>query len=374
MKKRIKKGFTLVELLVVIAILAILSTVAIVGYNSFTEKAQKSADQQTVTQLNTVVEGEIVSGKKLTGVEAYEAIVENGYDGGFKTKYGAYSMAWYEEEQTVVLVTSEAIAYPEEFAGTSLDKVSPLYTVQPSTEKELEAAFAGNGSNYVNINIPETGLVVSKTLNIAKNVTAVIDLDGDISGSYLYAKVKVFGDLTINGNGKQIVTVNPQPGSNVVINNAKVGYEDSRCQAIGNYGGNIEVNDSILVNNSYNTSTTGNNGSYVVINNSGKTILNNCTFEGKGHGVFAIATGEIVVNGGTYTLKAESTGHIFYAPSGHIEVNGGTFTQENANNFVIYAEHDAGGAASDVVTVKGGTFNGAKYYFNGATTLDAFKA
>ena len=54
MKKKMKKAFTLVELLVVIAILAILSTVAIVGYNSFTEKAKISNDQSLVRQLNTV--------------------------------------------------------------------------------------------------------------------------------------------------------------------------------------------------------------------------------------------------------------------------------------------------------------------------------
>lgn len=55
MKKRIKKAFTLVELLVVIAILAVLSTVAVVGYNSFTEKANISADQQAVTQMNKLL-------------------------------------------------------------------------------------------------------------------------------------------------------------------------------------------------------------------------------------------------------------------------------------------------------------------------------
>ena len=36
------KGFTLVELLVVIAIIAILSTVAVVGYTSFVDKAKES--------------------------------------------------------------------------------------------------------------------------------------------------------------------------------------------------------------------------------------------------------------------------------------------------------------------------------------------
>ena len=39
---RNKKGFTLVEMLVVIAIVAILSTVAVVGYTTFVEKANES--------------------------------------------------------------------------------------------------------------------------------------------------------------------------------------------------------------------------------------------------------------------------------------------------------------------------------------------
>ena len=142
MKKKMKKAFTLVELLVVIAILAILSTVAIVGYNSFTEKAQKSVDQQAVTQMNNVVEAAGVLENIETGADAYEAIMENGYDGGFKTAYGAYSMAWLAEEKAVVLVTQEAVAFPEEYSGTSLDKVSPLYTVEADTQEKLVDALA----------------------------------------------------------------------------------------------------------------------------------------------------------------------------------------------------------------------------------------
>lgn len=45
MKKRKEdnlKGFTLVELLIVIAILAILATVSIIGYSSFTKRATES--------------------------------------------------------------------------------------------------------------------------------------------------------------------------------------------------------------------------------------------------------------------------------------------------------------------------------------------
>lgn len=52
MRNNTKKGFTLVELLVVIAILAILATVSVVGYTSFIERANVSADEQLVAQLN----------------------------------------------------------------------------------------------------------------------------------------------------------------------------------------------------------------------------------------------------------------------------------------------------------------------------------
>lgn len=53
MKRRTKKGFTLVELLVVIAILAILATVSVVGYSNFTQKAKDSRAQQELTQIHT---------------------------------------------------------------------------------------------------------------------------------------------------------------------------------------------------------------------------------------------------------------------------------------------------------------------------------
>ena len=372
MKKRIKKGFTLVELLVVIAILAILSTVAIVGYNSFTEKAQKSADQQTVTQLNTVVEGAIASGDIDNAQDAYEAIIENGYDGGFKTQYGAYSMAWLDEEKTVVLVTNEAVAFPEEFAGTSLDKVSPLYTVSPTTGAELKDAFAGKGSNYVNVNIPSAGLEVDEILEVGKNVTAVINLEGDLEAGFDLGRMRNYGDLTINGNGHQILTICNYGGATLEVNNATLGYNDSKVQAVSNLGGTVVLNNVTLENNSvYVDADT--DYSYVVQNKLGTTTLNNCSYSGASHGIFAATGGKIIVNDGTYTLEANSTGHVFYAAGGEIEVNGGTFTQ-NTGNYMIYATNTASAPANEIVKVNNGTFNGGLYAFNAVlTTLDAFK-
>lgn len=377
MKKRIKKAFTLVELLVVIAILAVLSTVAVVGYNSFTEKAQKSADQQAVAQFNTVVDAAIASGDKLeSGEDAYAAIIKNGYDGGFKTAYGAYSMAWYDEEKAVVLVTGEAVAYPEEYAGTTLDKISPLYTVTPTTEAELKDAFAGKGSNYVNINIPAEGLEINNILEVEKNVTAIINLEGDVAAPFLLARMRNHGDLTINGNGHQMIGVVNYGGATLEVNNAKLGHLGSKTQAVSNLGGEVILNDVTFVNDSVNILGDP-NFSYVVNNHLGTTTLNNCTYVGNSHGIFASTDGEIIVNGGTYTLEANSTGHIFWADGGTIEVNSGTFTQNSNKSgaYMIWAEHSAGAAANEVVTINGGTFNDDKYYFNGAAaTLEAFRA
>ena len=356
MKKKMKKAFTLVELLVVIAILAILSTVAIVGYNSFTEKAQKSVDQQAVTQMNNVVEAAGVLENIETGADAYEAIMENGYDGGFKTAYGAYSMAWLAEEKAVVLVTQEAVAFPEEYAGTSLDKVSPLYTVEPVTTEDLIDALTGTDSNYVNVNIPETGLVLTGDtsklrIEIGKNVTTVINLEGDLSSTVPYTLIKAFGNVTINGNGNHIVTVNPQPGSDVVINDAIIGYENSRLQAIGNFGGNLEVNNCTFINNAPND---GNDYSYVVNHNSGTTVINDCTYSGISHGMFASITGTLTINGGTYTLNEGSTAHMFYGVGGVIDINGGTYTVKNSGGMMCCDIDTTGGLFLDTPT---GTFN-----------------
>ncbi len=58
MNKNRKKGFTLVELLVVISILAILTSVTIVGYVKFVEKARLSNDEQLVSQINNLIKAE----------------------------------------------------------------------------------------------------------------------------------------------------------------------------------------------------------------------------------------------------------------------------------------------------------------------------
>lgn len=121
MKKRIKKGFTLVELLVVIAILAILSTVAIVGYNSFTEKARISNDKGLVTQLNTLLQAdEVTDGKAATPSDALAVVAENGFDVSKMTPTADdYHIVWNEETNRFVLLDENKVAVVEELSSSA---------------------------------------------------------------------------------------------------------------------------------------------------------------------------------------------------------------------------------------------------------------
>jgi len=78
MKRLIKKAFTLVELLVVIAILATLSAITIVGYNGFSKKANETADNTLLTQVNTVLKTERIRSASFTAKEAYSLLEDNG--------------------------------------------------------------------------------------------------------------------------------------------------------------------------------------------------------------------------------------------------------------------------------------------------------
>ena len=84
--KERSKGFTLVELLVVIAILAILASVSVVGYMSFTKKANLSADREEANQASRALQSYLVLNPNVdlnNGAEVADAVLaatDNTYD------------------------------------------------------------------------------------------------------------------------------------------------------------------------------------------------------------------------------------------------------------------------------------------------------
>ena len=116
-----KKGFTLVELLVVIAILAILAGVSVVGYLSFTKKANLSNDQVTIKMVNDNLMGQFVDSKPTSAGDAINKLEDVGFS---KDKLVAYSSGHHyaynlETNMFVLLDENDNVIYP---ANTSANK------------------------------------------------------------------------------------------------------------------------------------------------------------------------------------------------------------------------------------------------------------
>ena len=79
-KRNNKKGFTIVELVIVIAVIAILAAVLIPTFAGIINKANQSADQQAVKQMNTLLTSESLAGKAPTKIQDVKTILDaNGY-------------------------------------------------------------------------------------------------------------------------------------------------------------------------------------------------------------------------------------------------------------------------------------------------------
>ena len=116
-----KKGFTLVELLVVIAILAILAGVSVVGYLSFTKKANLSNDQVTIKMVNDNLMGQFVDSKPTSAGDAINKLEDVGFS---KDKLVAYSRSHHyaynlETNMFVLLDENDNVIYP---ANISVNK------------------------------------------------------------------------------------------------------------------------------------------------------------------------------------------------------------------------------------------------------------
>ena len=231
--KNTKKGFTLVELLIVIAIIAILATVAIIGYTSFIDKANQSADQQGVTQMNTVLNAAQVSEKLVvdgndaaTAINIFNVLIENGYNDELVAYYEKYSFGYVVEDSkaVIVLVEDGKVAYPEEHA----DKSYKEFFKSVDNADELLEAF-------------DTGYVLLKT------------------DAVFSEPIRIQNDLTIVGNNK-------------ILDEAHLTYDSSANSTINVNGATEDITvtmSGVTVENTIDTYARGLN----LGNNTGKVTL-----------------------------------------------------------------------------------------------------
>ena len=119
MKSRSKKDFTIVELVIVIAVIAILAAVLIPTFSSLLKKANQSADQQAVHQMNVALVAEEGFGAPGDIAAALAVLEKAGLNGeNYQPLTADTSFYWNKKLNRVVIADGEnQVIYPEEYAG-----------------------------------------------------------------------------------------------------------------------------------------------------------------------------------------------------------------------------------------------------------------
>lgn len=155
--QRRQKGFTLVELLVVIAIIAILATVSIIGYTQFIKKANMSADQQAVTQMNTLLEGLDVTNEPDDVVDLWAYLNETGLDAeDYKPLSKDHYFFWDQSLNRILLADKDnKVIFPEAYAAPGKANQSKWHTLSGTIHLgdkptiEGEAVTVASASDFI---------------------------------------------------------------------------------------------------------------------------------------------------------------------------------------------------------------------------------
>ena len=312
-----KKGFTLVELVIVIAVIAILAAVLIPTFSSLVKKANLSADQQEVRQINTLLATEFATEKPETLKEVVDMLDENGYntDALIPLTKG-YSFVWNKETNTISLVLNENIDTNAE----SLEDGKQFINKEISNVTELQKAILDKSDVKLTANITTNKL----------NIPSGADITIDLNGFTLTANLTTQTDA--DGSSKSEYAIENNGGTVLIENSTLIAASGDKALGEGSKDTNdvyyepqclFITNGSVVVNNS--TFECKNSGAYAIAGGDNSTIeLNNCTVEAFRGGVHAETSSTITINGGKYTqLSTVQSGHLFFA-RGKIVVSSNT--------------------------------------------------
>ena len=354
-----KKGFTLVELVIVIAVIAILAAVLIPTFSSLVKKANLSADQQAVRQMNTAL---AMAGNPSDIDAAIDALAEAGYNSE-KTLVpvsSGYSFYWYESAKVVVLVKDNTVVYPEgieyEANGTLLENSIQYINVSAGDTATFSSAIE---SGIADIKL-SADVTTNKALEIKSNTQTNLDLGGKKLSTEMadaakhYYAFNVYGELTLSNGTIDARGIKVLDGGKLIVKEGVTinHIDDYNGAVIWCDGGEviIEGGTFVAVNN---VSTSPSDGPVVVNVLSGKTTINGGTFISNNKGGYPVIcheSGELIINGGTF-----KGGRGVVSTSGKTTINAGTFETNDSASYALYAD-------MGTVTINGGSFKNTGGY------------
>ena len=223
MKKNIRKnrgGFTLVELLVVIAILAILAGVSVVGYLSFTKKANLSNDQTMIKMINDNLQASSVENKPSSASNALSRLYSVGFSSEklepfSKDHHYVYSL---DENKFYLLDENDKAIFPQEKIDISncwaLYKNDSSYFIPNlvnyvaletvSNQQVFDVVFNNGGkldlNNFIlNVNNNSNKNIYVSNGSISHNATG-FDIDNTVKEQTVFTPQSDLDDITIDGH------------------------------------------------------------------------------------------------------------------------------------------------------------------------------
>ncbi len=203
--QRRQKGFTLVELLVVIAIIAILATVSIIGYTQFIKRANMSADQQAVTQMNTLLEGLDVTNEPDDVVDLWAYLNETGLDAeDYKPLSKDHYFFWDQSLNRILLADKDnKVVFPEAYADAGM--ANGWYTLSGKIHLKEKPAVSQAGE----VKIASASDFIQTMADNAAGVSSM-KLKGDVNMmGASHGSVTLNRNFTLDGNlgGEEKATV-----------------------------------------------------------------------------------------------------------------------------------------------------------------------
>lgn len=202
--QRRRKGFTLVELLVVIAIIAILATVSIIGYTQFIKRANMSADQQAVTQMNTLLEGLDVNNEPDDVVDLWTYLNETGLDAeDYKPLTKDHYFFWDKSINRILLVDKEnKVIFPKAYAEAGKSNSKEWYTLSGTIELKEPPVVDADGA----VEIASASDFITTVTDAIKMVdvdTMSLSDDVNMMGAS-HGSVSLNNNFTLEGGNKTL--------------------------------------------------------------------------------------------------------------------------------------------------------------------------